>query len=244
MPVWVVTGSISMPVIVPATARLFLTMACDLILVLIRSFREVTFRNSEGQPTERDVSAAARIYRIKGYSHHVHKDVKKLVPRKNLAASYKYERIQRTVEDMMEQYRGKLMSDVDMPTAPESRAKKLSLSLRGSGKKNSGDAESVNSSIPDINSPLTTNSDSEDGEDERDFYSQLHEAHTKAVELEARRPMAELPQTKDPVEMESPDIMRAELSDTQKPRYELEGTSKAAELDGTGSVSKVHELQG
>lgn len=242
-----------MPLIVPATARLFLTMAVDLTLVLIRSFREVAYRNSEGQPSERDVSAAARIYRIKGFSHHVHKDIKKLVPRRNLAASYMYDKIQRTVEDMVETYKEKLMSDVNMPNVLDSKSKKFSLSLRGGGKRNSQDAESITSSIQDINSPLP-NSDSEnEGEEsesrgsEKDFYAELREAHKKAVELEAKGPMAELSPTQlDPVEMESPNVMRAELADSQltQPRFELEGTNKVAELEAAGSGLRVHELQG
>lgn len=245
MPAWLVTGSMAMPLIVPATASLFLTMSLDLILVLIRAFREVVVRNSEGQPTERDVSAAARIYRIKGFSKHVHRDVKALVPKKNLAASYKYEKIQQGVEDMVETYKEKLMSDVSMPNdAPKSRMKKLSLSLRG-GNRNSEDAESINSSIPDITSPVD-DSDDDVESSERDFYSELREAHQKAVELEARGPMSELSPTRDPAELESPNVMRAELPDSQKqqPRFELEGTNKVSELEAADSVPKVHELQG
>ena len=65
IPAWLITGSINASYIVPATCRLFLMMACDLIFVLARSFKEVTFR-ANGQPNERDVSAAARNYKIRG----------------------------------------------------------------------------------------------------------------------------------------------------------------------------------
>ncbi|KAF2164250.1 hypothetical protein M409DRAFT_56937 [Zasmidium cellare ATCC 36951] len=203
IPAWLVTGSISMPLIVPATARLFLTMSCDLILVLVRSFREVAFRGSEGQPSERDVEKAARMYRLKGYTTHVHKEVKQLVPKKNLAASYKYDKVQSTVEDMIETYKEKLMNDENMPNpAPSSRMKKLSLSLRR-GNRNS-DADSITSSIPDITSPVEDSSEDDDGDNaEKDFYAELHEAHKKAVELEAQGPMSGLSPTRDPVEMES-----------------------------------------
>jgi membrane-bound acyltransferase YfiQ involved in biofilm formation len=67
IPVWAITGAINTSYIVPATCRLFLIMACDLTLVLARSFKEVTFRAS-GQPNEKDVSSAARNYRVRGYS--------------------------------------------------------------------------------------------------------------------------------------------------------------------------------
>lgn len=235
-----------MPLIVPATARLFLTMSCDLILVLVRSFREVAFRGSEGQPSERDVEKAARMYRLKGFSLHVHRDVKKLVPKKNLAASYKYDKVQSTVEDMIETYKEKLMNDENMPNpAPASRMKKLSLSLslRGGQHRNS-DADSINSSIPDITSPIEDSDDEDDSDgSEKNIFAQLHEAHKKAVELEAQVPIPEMPHDRDPVEMESPNVMRAELPNTER-RYELEGTNKVSELEAAESAPKVHELQG
>ena len=67
IPAWLVTGSINATYVVPATCRLFLIMACDLTFVLARSFKEVTFR-ATGQPNERDVSAAARNYSLRGYA--------------------------------------------------------------------------------------------------------------------------------------------------------------------------------
>lgn len=42
IPAWLVTGAINTSYVVPATCRLFLIMACDLTLVLARSFKEVT----------------------------------------------------------------------------------------------------------------------------------------------------------------------------------------------------------
>ena len=67
IPAWAVTGAISTPYVVPATCRLFLIMACDLTFVLARSFKEVTFR-ATGQPNEKDVAAAARVYKLRGYA--------------------------------------------------------------------------------------------------------------------------------------------------------------------------------
>lgn len=116
VPAFLVTGAISLPLIVPATCRLFLTMACDLILVLVRSFKEATFRDS-GQPTERDVTAAARNYRIRGYSELVHSDVKKLIPRRSLSASYKCEKVRVGVEAIVESYKDELVGDGDVPHA-------------------------------------------------------------------------------------------------------------------------------
>ncbi|KAK3063772.1 hypothetical protein LTR53_018773, partial [Teratosphaeriaceae sp. CCFEE 6253] len=97
IPAWAVTGTINSAYIVPATCRLFLTMACDLIFVLARSFKEVTFRAS-GQPNEKDVGAAARNYRVRGYSQHVHREIKKLVPRHSVYAAMRVETVRQGVE--------------------------------------------------------------------------------------------------------------------------------------------------
>lgn len=114
IPVWLITGSINASHIVPTTCRLFLIMACDLTLVLARSFKEVTFR-SRGQPNEKDVGAAARNYAIRGYSQHVHRDIKTLISRKNVLASFKVDAVQRGVEDIFAKYKDNLLEDVDLP---------------------------------------------------------------------------------------------------------------------------------
>lgn len=250
MPIFLITGGMTVPIIVPATARLFLMMANDLILVLVRSFREVTFRRGEGQPSEKDISAAARIYRVKGYTNHVHRDLKRLIPRKNLAASYKYDKIRKRVEELIENYKDKLMNDESLPNDQrKSKVKKASLSLRRkltlSTKKSNDndnnttdtssaqnlfreDTSSINSSIRDLNSLSHESSDEDSGDDEaeRDFYAQLSEAHRRTVELEANEAAAvELPafQT-DSVELEG--------DTTRKTLPELEATEKVHELPG------------
>lgn len=114
IPVWLISGSINASHIVPTTCRLFLIMACDLTLVLARSFREVTFR-SRGQPSEKDVSAAARNYALRGYAQHVHRDIKALIPRKNVIACFKAELIHRKVEDIFATYKDKLLEDTSLP---------------------------------------------------------------------------------------------------------------------------------
>ena len=89
-------------------------MAMDLIFVLARSFKEVTFRTS-GQPNERDVNAAARNYAVRGYAQHVHRDVKKLIPRLNNIKSFKADKVQQGLEAMIEKYKDNLMENVDLP---------------------------------------------------------------------------------------------------------------------------------
>lgn len=111
-PIWLVTGSINSSYVVPTTCRLFLIMACDLTLVLARSFKEVGAR---GQPSEKDVSTAARNYAVRGYSQHVHRDIKKLIPRSNVLASFKVEMVQRGIEELIGEYKNGLIDDIDLP---------------------------------------------------------------------------------------------------------------------------------
>jgi hypothetical protein len=113
-PIWLATGTINASYVVPATCRLFLMMACDLTFVLARSFKEVTFR-SGGMPGEKEVAAAARNYRIRGYSQHVHKDIKQLVPRRNILKSFKACDVGSGIEAIFLKYKDKLMEDVDLP---------------------------------------------------------------------------------------------------------------------------------
>lgn len=162
IPAWLITGSINASYVVPATCRLFLIMAMDLTFVLARSFKEVTFR-ANGQPNERDVSAAARNYAIRGYAQHVHRDIKRLIPRRNVGASYKVETVRQCLEDMVTKYKDRLMEDVDLP-------------VKMSGVHIRGDVE---------DDDLTTEADSE-------LIVDLKEGHAAYAELDASTPIAEL----------------------------------------------------
>lgn len=147
-------------------------MACDLIFVLARSFKEVTFR-ANGQPNEKDVSAAARNYKLRGYAKHVHRHIELLVPRRNLAASYKVEVIRQSVEDLFAKYKDKLMEDVDLPL--EVRDMKIG------------------------ENPF--DDDNESTETESTLFADLKEASAAYAELEANTPVAELDASKSMVEL-------------------------------------------
>jgi hypothetical protein len=163
IPAWLITGSINASYVVPATCRLFLIMAMDLTFVLARSFKEVTFR-ANGQPTERDVSAAARNYALRGYAQHVHRDVKRVIPRRNVRASYKVEVVRQALEDMITRYKDKLMEDVDLP-------------LKINGLRIEGDID---------DDDLSTEADST-------LVADLKEANAAYAELDAATPVAEAP---------------------------------------------------
>ncbi|RMY69848.1 hypothetical protein D0863_06191 [Hortaea werneckii] len=162
IPIFLVSGSINASYIVPATCRLFLIMACDLTFVLARSFKEVTFRASE-QPTERDVNAAARNYQLRGYSKHVHKEVKQLVPRRNVVKSFQAEKVQQGLQAIFTTYKDRLMEDVDLPL----------------------DAVQSHTDAASTDGDSSTDADSS-------LFNDVRLANAAVAELDARQPVAEL----------------------------------------------------
>ncbi|KAK5726643.1 hypothetical protein LTR15_002530 [Elasticomyces elasticus] len=199
IPVWAVSGGINSSYIVPATCRLFLTMACDLIFVLARSFKEVTFRAS-GQPNAKDVSAAARNYMIRGYSQHVHRDIKALVPRHSVYASMKAETVRQGVEAIFANYKDQLMEDVDLPLKLE-RTK-----------------------LCDDDGDSLVMTDSIDGDST--LCSDVKQAKDAMAELEAKEPVvAELPGSRIVTELPA-DNKVLELDAVTTTRIELDGTPK------------------
>lgn len=203
IPFWLVTGSINASYVVPATCRLFLIMASDLTFVLARSFKEVTFRSS-GQPNERDVGAAARNYRIRGYSQHVHRDIKRLVPRRNVLKSFRAVDVQQGLEAIFAKYKDKLMEDVDLP---------LKVSGMRIGGEGDADADEVESVSTEADSTL---------------FSDLSEARTAVAELEAQPAASELPGSRPVAELpvEESSAKRVELA------HSLSTVKRPAELRG------------
>lgn len=213
---WLVTGSINATYVVPATCRLFLIMACDLTFVLARSFKEVTFR-ANGQPNEKDVAAAARNYRLRGYSQHVHRHIKHLVPRRNLAASYKVEKIRQGVDDLFMAYKDKLMEDENLP-------------LKVEGLKIGSDpfADPDDDTSTDAGSSLDSATlDGLDGDIvyAKRAFTNLEASSGGAVEMDASEPMVELPADSEPSELPG-DSKAIEhtlgLSRSKTKRYEME----------------------
>ena len=202
IPAWAVTGSINSAYIVPATCRLFLIMACDLIFVLARSFKEVTFRAS-GQPNEKDVGAAARNYRVRGYSQHVHREIKKIVPRHSVYASMRVETVRQGIEAIFARYKDKLMEDVDLPL----KVGRMRIDS------NDGDDDTL------------VSIDSTEGDST--LFSDISDAKDALAELEAKEQIAELPADKMATSVELPaDSKRAELDAVTTARVELEDTSR------------------
>ncbi|KAI9700970.1 MAG: hypothetical protein M1820_006615 [Bogoriella megaspora] len=105
MPAFLASGAVNVPLVVPATARLLLLLAADMILILTNSFREAAVKNI-GQPLAKDLGAAARAYRP--LAANVHRRIKELVPRRNFLACYRYDKIGIGFEKIIEEYRDKV----------------------------------------------------------------------------------------------------------------------------------------
>ena len=90
MPVFLVAGAVNVPLVVPATGRLVLMLACDVILILARAFKEC-IEHCIGQPQCKHVEKAALAYR--GLSKDAHNKIEALVKRRNVVKSFRFEQI-------------------------------------------------------------------------------------------------------------------------------------------------------
>ncbi|KAL8724974.1 MAG: hypothetical protein Q9166_007648 [cf. Caloplaca sp. 2 TL-2023] len=108
MPFFLLAGPINFPLVVPATTRLILMLATDLILILIRAFK-ITTTTCVGQPQENDVARAARDYqRISG---NVHAKIFKLVPRRNVIKSFRYSKVRLGFERIINEFKEVVTKD-------------------------------------------------------------------------------------------------------------------------------------
>ena len=121
LPFFLIPMAINFAAVVPATTRLFLMLACDLILVLTRAFQEAASK-CVGQPLKRDVEMAAVAYGQQ-YCSEVHDRVRKLVPRLKVLKSFKTDMIAAGISEIVQEYKKKVIQDVGAPpsaSAPSS----------------------------------------------------------------------------------------------------------------------------
>ena len=112
MPFFLVSGAINIPLIVPATTRLMLMLASDLILVLVRAFKETAF-TCVGQPQLKDVEKAA-VYYYHGIARKVHKEILGLVPKSNIIKSYRYNYVRLGLEKTLHRFKEEISKDSDV----------------------------------------------------------------------------------------------------------------------------------
>ena len=102
IPIFLAAGAVNIPLVIPATTRLMLMLASDLILILTMAFKEITL-TFIGQPQVGDVERAARQYR--DFSSTVHNAILELVPRRHLMRSYRYNAVQSGLEEVVHRYK-------------------------------------------------------------------------------------------------------------------------------------------
>ncbi len=110
MPFFLIPMAVNVAAVVPATTRLFLMLACDLILVLTRAFQEAAAK-CVGQPLKRDVEMAAVAYGQR-YCREVHDRVRRLVPRLKVLRSFRTDAIAAGVAEIVQEYKSKVVQDV------------------------------------------------------------------------------------------------------------------------------------
>lgn len=108
MPIFLAAGAFNFPLIVPATTRLMLMLASDLILILVRAFRS-TATTCIGQPEEKHVARAARDYRR--ISGDVHRAIFELVPKRNVVKSFRHGKVRLGLEGIVKRFQREVTKD-------------------------------------------------------------------------------------------------------------------------------------
>ena len=127
---------IPLPLAVLATTRLMLLLASDIILILVRAFRETTY-TFVGQPSEKDVENAVHFYRP--MSAKVHREVLKLVPKRSVTKSYRYNDVRLGLEKLVHGFKNEITSDL-----------KPGQSIQASRKSSQSDRTAVEEDLNDL----------------------------------------------------------------------------------------------
>lgn len=101
MPVFLAAAAVNIPIIIPATAELLLMLSCDVILILIKAFKDCTHQ-CLGQPLKQDVEKAAQAYRH--FAKQVHEEIKGLISKYNIIKVFQIAKIRIGVERILEKY--------------------------------------------------------------------------------------------------------------------------------------------
>lgn len=108
-PFFLVPSATNIPLVVPATARLILTLSADLILILTGSFTAASQR-SVGQPLDTDLEAAACAYLP--FTKEVHRKIIDLIPKGDVGACFRIEKVRAGLEEVIECYRSKVVNGI------------------------------------------------------------------------------------------------------------------------------------
>ncbi|KAI3536009.1 hypothetical protein CSPX01_11043 [Colletotrichum filicis] len=100
IPSFLISAGNNVPLVVPATARLMLMLACDLILMFSRGFQEASGK-CNSQPHLADLEKAAAAYQA--HSPQVHEKVKALVP--GVSMCFKMDKIKLGIKEILQDSR-------------------------------------------------------------------------------------------------------------------------------------------
>lgn len=142
-PFFLASGFVNIPLVVPATMRLILMLATDLILILVRAFKETTFY-CIGQPLLKDVQSAAINYAP--MSNRVHKAILDLVPKRNVMKSFKYHKVQLGLEKAVHSFKVEVTKEAEKAQS----SRHLSVTSTTSTTSLSSDRTLVKSEIDEI----------------------------------------------------------------------------------------------
>ena len=101
IPLFLVSAAVNMPLVIPATAQSLLMLSCDIILILVRAFKDCTHQ-CLGQPLKKDIEKAAVAYRP--FATRVHQEIKELTDIFNIGKIFQAAKIQIDVQQIINKY--------------------------------------------------------------------------------------------------------------------------------------------
>lgn len=142
MPVFLASSVLNAPMVPVLNARVYLHLACDLILIFSRAFQAASI-SCYTKPQKKQLEAAVRHYRQ--YSKHVHADVKKMAP-STIFGVFKVENIRAGVEEVLQKWTPAVIEGAGKPPAGNVRAE-YRPSMGGGGTELSGSGTESRSSL-------------------------------------------------------------------------------------------------
>ena len=100
MPVFLATAAINFPVVAVLNARIYLHLACDLILIFSRAFQDAIM-NCYSQPQKEELVSAAKNYRQ--HCSAVHSELKKGIP-PDIYHIFRVEKVAKKVEEVIDKW--------------------------------------------------------------------------------------------------------------------------------------------
>lgn len=109
LPFFLIPMAANVPLVVPAAARLMLMLACDLILIFTRAFREASSKCIT-QPLVADLEKATNTYRA--YCKEVHMRVSALAPRNSVFRCFQFSNIELGINEIIKDFKKRVVEDI------------------------------------------------------------------------------------------------------------------------------------